>query len=88
MYSSHLAPKLHSECGTYDPLFVQHEIPVRSEMAAPFARPVFSGFWPPAVNFQPVSECPGYNRGYRGRFRERSLTGLRLSTAPAARPAS
>jgi hypothetical protein len=43
MYSSRLAPKLHSGCGAYDPLFVQHEIPVRSEMAAPFARPVFSG---------------------------------------------
>ena len=51
-----LAAKLHSRFITYDPLFAQQEVPIRSGMVVMLAGPVFSGFWPSAVNFQPVSE--------------------------------
>jgi hypothetical protein len=42
MYSSHLA-RNSTPAGTYDPLLVQQEVPVRSEMAVLFARPVLRG---------------------------------------------
>jgi hypothetical protein len=51
-----LAAKLHYRFITYDPLFGQLEVPISIRHVVMLAGPVFSGFWPSAVNFQPVSE--------------------------------
>jgi hypothetical protein len=67
-------------------MFRQLEFGVRPEMAARFARPVFSG--PPTFsgNSSRVPVIRGYGCGYMGRFEARTPTGLELSTAPGTLP--